>query len=84
MRGIRKVDTKPELVVPRAAHRRGYRLRLHRRGLPDTLGLVFPRGARRSSCTDASGGFACLRRAMAVVDARLEMRTTVEGRRCRT
>lgn len=43
MRRIRKVDTRPELVVRRAAHRLGYRFRLHRRDLPGTPDLVFPR-----------------------------------------
>lgn len=43
MRCIRKVDTKPELVVRRTAHRLGYRFRLHRRDLPGTPDLVFPR-----------------------------------------
>lgn len=42
MRHIRKVDTKPELVVRRLAHRLGYRYRLHRRDLPGTPDLVFP------------------------------------------
>jgi DNA mismatch endonuclease (patch repair protein) len=43
MRRIRKIDTKPELVVRRVAHRLGYRFRLHRRDLPGTPDLVFPR-----------------------------------------
>ena len=43
MRRIRKVDTKPELAVRRVAHRLGYRFRLHRRDLPGTPDLVFPR-----------------------------------------
>lgn len=43
MRRIRKTDTKPELAVRRAAHRLGYRFRLHRRDLPGTPDLVFPR-----------------------------------------
>jgi DNA mismatch endonuclease (patch repair protein) len=43
MRRIRKVDTKPELRVRRLAHRLGYRFRLHRRNLPGTPDLVFPR-----------------------------------------
>ena len=43
MRRIRKVDTKPELIVRRIAHRLGYRFRLHRRDLPGTPDLVFPR-----------------------------------------
>ena len=43
MRRITKTDTKPELAVRRAAHRLGYRFRLHRRDLPGTPDLVFPR-----------------------------------------
>jgi DNA mismatch endonuclease (patch repair protein) len=43
MRRIRKKDTKPELVVRRLAHGMGYRFRLHRRDLPGTPDLVFPR-----------------------------------------
>jgi DNA mismatch endonuclease (patch repair protein) len=43
MRRIRKVDTKPELVVRRAAHALGFRFRLHRRDLPGSPDLVFPR-----------------------------------------
>lgn len=43
MRRIRKTDTKPELIVCSAAHRLGYRFRLHRRDLPGTPDLVFPR-----------------------------------------
>ena len=36
-------DTKPELAVRRIVHRLGYRFRLHRRDLPGTPDLVFPR-----------------------------------------
>jgi DNA mismatch endonuclease (patch repair protein) len=43
MRGIRGKDTKPEMAVRRLAHRLGYRFRLHRRDLPGTPDLVFPR-----------------------------------------
>ncbi|WP_111546290.1 DNA mismatch endonuclease Vsr [Mesorhizobium kowhaii] len=42
MASIRKVDTKPELVVRRRAHALGFRFRLHRRDLPGTPDLVFP------------------------------------------
>lgn len=42
MARIRKVDTKPELIVRRLAHALGYRFRLHRRDLPGTPDLVFP------------------------------------------
>lgn len=45
MARIRKVDTKPEMIVRRLAHALGYRFRLHRRDLPGTPDLVFP--ARR-------------------------------------
>jgi DNA mismatch endonuclease (patch repair protein) len=43
MRLIRKADTKPELIVRRVAYRLGFRFRLHRRDLPGTPDLVFPR-----------------------------------------
>lgn len=39
---IRGVDTGPEMTVRRAAHRLGYRFRLHRRSLPGSPDLVFP------------------------------------------
>lgn len=42
MRRIRKVDTKPELRVRRAAHAAGLRFRLHRSELPGSPDLVFP------------------------------------------
>jgi DNA mismatch endonuclease (patch repair protein) len=43
MRRIRKVDTKPEIVVRKIAHALGLRFRLHRRDLPGTPDIVFPR-----------------------------------------
>jgi DNA mismatch endonuclease, patch repair protein len=43
MSAIRSKDTKPELVVRQTVHRLGYRFRLHRRDLPGTPDLVFPR-----------------------------------------
>lgn len=43
MRRIRKVDTKPEIVVRRIAHALGLRFRLHRGDLPGTPDIVFPR-----------------------------------------
>lgn len=43
MRAVRGTNTKPELVVRRMAHRLGFRFRLHRRDLPGTPDLVFPR-----------------------------------------
>lgn len=46
MRRVRKVNTKPEVVVRCLAHRMGYRFRLHRRDLPGTPDVVFPRRRR--------------------------------------
>lgn len=43
MARVRGQHTKPELIVRRCAHALGYRFRLHRRGLPGTPDLVFPR-----------------------------------------
>lgn len=43
MRSIRKTNTKPELIVRSAAHRLGYRYRLHRPDLPGTPDIVFPK-----------------------------------------
>jgi DNA mismatch endonuclease (patch repair protein) len=43
MRLIRKRDTTPERVVRRIAHALGYRFRLHRRDLPGSPDLAFPR-----------------------------------------
>lgn len=43
MSAIRGKDTKPELIVRRIAHRLGYRFRLHRRDLPGSPDLVFPK-----------------------------------------
>lgn len=40
MARIRKIDTKPELVVRRLVHRLGYRYRLHRGDLPGTPDVV--------------------------------------------
>lgn len=40
---IRGVDTKPELLVRRALHARGYRFRTHVRELPGCPDLVFSR-----------------------------------------
>jgi DNA mismatch endonuclease, patch repair protein len=42
MAGIRGKDTKPELIVRRLLHGRGFRYRLHRAGLPGHPDLVFP------------------------------------------
>jgi DNA mismatch endonuclease (patch repair protein) len=43
MARIRGKNTKPELVVRRLIHGLGYRYRLHRRDLPGTPDLIFPR-----------------------------------------
>ena len=43
MSRIRSRDTKPEFVVRSAVHRLGYRFRLHRKDLPGSPDLVFPR-----------------------------------------
>jgi len=43
MSRVRAKDSKPELAVRRATHALGYRARLHRRDLPGTPDLVFPR-----------------------------------------
>lgn len=45
MRAVKSRDTKPEMLVRRAAHALGYRFRLHRKDLPGSPDLVFP--ARR-------------------------------------
>lgn len=43
MSGIRGTDTKPELVVRKLLHRRGYRYRLHDRRLPGRPDIVLPK-----------------------------------------
>lgn len=43
MSRVRAKDTKPELIVRGLAHGLGYRFRLHRRDLPGTPDLVFPK-----------------------------------------
>jgi DNA mismatch endonuclease (patch repair protein) len=43
MSRIRAKHTRPELVIRRLVHTLGYRFRLHRRDLPGTPDLVFPR-----------------------------------------
>ena len=43
MRKVRSKDTKPELKVRRALHRMGLRFRLHRKDLPGSPDIVFPR-----------------------------------------
>lgn len=42
MSGIRGKDTKPELLLRRGLHARGFRFRLHARGLVGRPDLVFP------------------------------------------
>lgn len=43
MRAVRSKDTKPELIVRRLVHSLGFRFRLHRKDLPGSPDLVFPR-----------------------------------------
>jgi len=43
MAGIRSKDTKPELALRKALHARGFRYRLHGKGLPGKPDLVFPK-----------------------------------------
>ena len=43
MRAVKGRDTKPEMTVRHAAHALGYRFRLHRKDLPGSPDLVFPR-----------------------------------------
>lgn len=42
MRAIKSKGMKPEMIVRRLVHSRGYRYRLHRKNLPGTPDLVFP------------------------------------------
>lgn len=42
MAGIRGKNTRPELAIRSALHRRGFRFRLHRKDLPGSPDLVFP------------------------------------------
>lgn len=43
MSGIRGKNTKPEILVRKLLHKRGFRFRLHRKDLPGKPDLVFPR-----------------------------------------
>lgn len=43
MSGIRGTNTKPELLLRRGLHSRGFRFRLHDRKLPGCPDIVFPR-----------------------------------------
>ena len=42
MARVRQRNTKPEMVVRRLLHARGWRYRLHKKGLPGTPDIVFP------------------------------------------
>ena len=54
MAGIRGKNTKPELAIRSALHRRGFRFRLHRKDLPGKPDLVF---ARRNAVIFVHGCF---------------------------
>lgn len=43
MKAVRQYDTAPEMVVRRLVHSLGFRFRLHRKDLPGSPDLVFPR-----------------------------------------
>jgi len=43
MKAIGRQNTKPEMIVRSAAHHLGLRFRLHKKGLPGTPDLVFPK-----------------------------------------
>lgn len=43
MAGIRSKNTKPEIVIRRGLHRKGFRYRLHKRDLPGKPDLYFPK-----------------------------------------
>jgi DNA mismatch endonuclease, patch repair protein len=43
MSGIRGKDTRPEMIIRRGLHARGFRYRLHDRRLPGKPDLVFPK-----------------------------------------
>jgi DNA mismatch endonuclease, patch repair protein len=43
MSGIRGKNTRPEMMVRRYLHRRGFRFKLHERSLPGSPDLVLPR-----------------------------------------
>jgi DNA mismatch endonuclease (patch repair protein) len=43
MSGIRGKNTRPEMIIRRGLHRRGFRYRLHKRDLPGVPDLVFPK-----------------------------------------
>lgn len=54
MRSVRQKDTAPEMVVRNIAHAIGARYRLHRKDLPGSPDLVFP---RRHLCIFVHGCF---------------------------
>ena len=54
MRAVRRENTGPELAVRKAAHRLGLRFRLHRKDLPGTPDLVFP---KHRTCVFVHGCF---------------------------
>lgn len=43
MKAVRREDTSPEVRVRKATHALGFRFRLHRKDLPGSPDLVFPR-----------------------------------------
>ena len=43
MAAIRGADTKPEMIIRRGLHARGFRFRLHDRKLPGRPDLIFPK-----------------------------------------
>src|SRR5690606_16975078 len=42
MSGIRGKNTRPELILRSALHRKGFRFRLHRKDLPGRPDMIFP------------------------------------------
>lgn len=43
MRQVKSRNTRPELVIRKALHRKGFRFRLHNAGLPGKPDIVFPK-----------------------------------------
>ena len=43
MRAVRSKNTGPEVAIRRIVHQLGYRFRLHRKDLPGSPDLVFPK-----------------------------------------
>ena len=78
MSRIRDRDTKPEMIVRRIAHGLGFRFRLHRRDLPGSPDLVFP---RHRSVIMVHGCFWQLAERMGQMEVRLTSRMEgMEGR----